>query len=245
MSEVKSFNCPKCGTALTQPAEERFCHACGLDLLAAAENRFSAPRKKNGSTAFMIPIVLIALIVMGCASSLAAVAPTPSSVPILPTETHAPSIPPATSTIPWTPAVTSTPISTQPPVATPTATSEPCYRWDQVTKEMTGQTVCVYGVITDFTQAPGAATRYKFSNEPDTFFLFGKNFEIFNTKTGKTVAPGTCIRVTATLRFNGGPYIDLGDLQGASSGPYTHQMNGIRIYDNASACDAPPMDTSG
>jgi len=110
---------------------------------------------------------------------------------------------------------------------------------------MLGQTVCVYGIITDFTQAPGAATRYKFSNKPNTFFLFGRDFEIFDPRTGKTIAPGTCVRVTATLRFNGAPYIDLGDLQGASSGPYTHEMNNLLIYDSASACEAPPTDTSG
>ena len=110
---------------------------------------------------------------------------------------------------------------------------------------MTGQTVCVYGVITDFIQAPGATTRYKFSNQPNTFYLFGKNFEIFATKTGKTVAPGTCIKITAPLRFNGAPYMDLADLQGASSGPYTHVMNNLLIYDSASSCAAPPTDTSG
>jgi len=186
--------------------------------------------KDISSAAFVIAIVLIALVVTGCAPSEATVPPTPSSVPALPTQTL----------IPASPTATSTSIPTQLPVDTPTATSEPCYRWDQVTKEMTGQTVCVYGVITDFIQTYGAATRYRFSSKPNTFFLFGKNFEVFDPKTGKTIAPGTCVMVTATLRFNGAPYIDLGDLEGASSGPTTHEMNNFTFFDDAAACSGPP-----
>jgi len=240
MSQAKSFKCPKCGTARTQSVDERLCRVCGLDLLAAEKLNsvmvFSTPRKKNGPIAFMLAMTVIAVVMAGCSKLSVKTSPAPSSVPILPTVTH----------VPWTPTASATPIPTQPVVASvPSSTSQPCYRWDQVTKEMVGQTVCMYGVITDFIQARGAATRYRFSSKPNTFFLFSKDFEIFDPRTGKTIAPGTCVKVTATLRFNGAPYMDLDDLQGASTGPTTHEMNNMLFYDNASRCGTPPTDTSG
>jgi hypothetical protein len=249
MSDAKSLNCPNCGTPLTQPADERFCRACGLDLLTAAEKLNSvmvpsAPKKKNGSAAFMITITVIALVMAGCSKLFVKTSPASSNIPILPTQTHAQWTPPITSTIPWTPPASSTPIPTQPLSDTPTATSQPCYRWDQVTKEMTGQTVCMYGIITDFIQAPGAATRYRFSSKPNTFFLFSKDTEILDPRTGKTLAPGACIQATAPIHFNGAPYIDLGDLVGPHINAVYTKMNSIFFYDSPARCQVPSSGTT-
>jgi len=230
--------CPKCGTTLTQSADERFCRSCGLDLLSAAEKLkrvvvLSAPKKKDGSTTFIVTITVIAVIVVGLTLLLIPRANNPAilSTPTFATQT--PDLP-----TPFYPTATHQPI-------VQTTSMPPCYRWDQITKDMYGKTVCVYGVITDFIQAQGAMTRYRFSSKLNTFFLFSKDSEIIDPKTGKTLAPGTCIRATAPIHFNGAPYIDIGDLVGAPTGPRSTELHNIYFYEKASDCNSFSVDMPG
>jgi predicted nucleic acid-binding Zn ribbon protein len=82
-----------------------------------------------------------------------------------------------------------------------------CIRWDYVTVRMDGQTECVYGLLKNLNR-----TRYEFSDAPNTFFLYSK-YEIADPDNGKTLAPGSCVRVTATIHVQQNvPYINVDEL---------------------------------
>ena len=76
---------------------------------------------------------------------------------------------------------------------------------------MAGQTVCVYGTIVDITTARETNTRYKFSDQPNTFFMFSDIYFI-HLDTGKNVVVGDCISDTEEIKvYDGIPYIDVGE----------------------------------
>ena len=90
------------------------------------------------------------------------------------------------------PAASNTPHPTDPPP--PTATAEPptlppptevpsCYKWDQVTLEMAGEVVCVYGVA--FSQE--GQSRIDFSPEKNSFFLIDGTYYYPNLSEGACV----------------------------------------------------------
>ena len=121
--------------------------------------------------------------------------------------TQAPSAPEATAS----PAATE--VASQPtdvPVPTITSTPDPCLHWNEVTAAMKGQKVCVRSVITGFIQTRQVGTRYEFSKEPNTFFIFSAKWEVLDPNTGKTIAPDTCVEITDVVRVQAGvPYFDI------------------------------------
>jgi len=98
---------------------------------------------------------------------------------------------------------------------------------------MDGELVCVRGLITAFTQSRQVGTRYSFSDEPNSFFMFSNLWEITNSSTGKTVGVGTCVEVTGIIELQGGiPFMHIDDLiTGAGD-----TVGGFLIYDDPGAC---------
>ena len=57
-----------------------------------------------------------------------------------------------------------------------------------------------------------SGTRYKFSDQPNTFFLYSE-YEIYNPADGKTLAPGTCVKITSIIHNQQDvPYMDVDEL---------------------------------
>ena len=99
--------------------------------------------------------------------------------------------------------------ATSRPVPAVTATAA-CYRWDEVTANMSGQFVCMYGIIRDISYSRKIATRYQFSSQPNTFFLYSTHYQYYVPSTGKYLSPGTCITITGKVQtIQGAPYIDI------------------------------------
>jgi hypothetical protein len=116
-------------------------------------------------------------------------------------------------------------------IPAPTDTPDPCVHWDEVTADMQGQKVCVRGLITGFSQGRSVGTRYEFSDKPSTFFVFSAKWEVTDPSTGKTIAPGTCVEITDTVRNQGGvPYFDI-DQSIAGN-----QFTGFVFYKDGSVC---------
>ncbi|MFH1186230.1 MAG: hypothetical protein V1755_14525 [Chloroflexota bacterium] len=115
----------------------------------------------------------------------------------------------------------------------PTATSDPCIPWDQVTVAMKGEVACMRGVITKFSSSGQASTRYSFSDKSGTFFLFSAKYEITNPNTGKTIAPGTCVEVTGPVDVQSDtPYINLDKIIDNVG----DEVQGFLFYDDPAAC---------
>lgn len=113
---------------------------------------------------------------------------------------------------------TSTPAPTRKPSA-PTTTpvtqvvSNPtpsCLKWNQVTAEMEGKTVCVYGVVTDHVENFEAQ---------QTFFYFGGRDKFFFTTLGHwDFTEDSCISTTGKIQLNTykTPYIKIDQLTDCS-----------------------------
>ena len=89
------------------------------------------------------------------------------------------------------PAASNTPHPTDPPKPTettaptvPPPTQEPsCYKWDQITLDMAGEVVCVYGVATSHQ----GKSRIDFSPEKNSFFLIDATYYYPNLSEGVCV----------------------------------------------------------
>ncbi len=90
------------------------------------------------------------------------------------------------------PAASNTPRPTDPPKPTNTSVppTEPppppepsCYKWDQITLDMAGEVVCVYGVATSHQ----GQSRIDFSPEKNSFFLIDATYYYPN------LAEGVCV----------------------------------------------------
>lgn len=110
-----------------------------------------------------------------------------------------------------TPDLTSLPTSKPRPTAIATvrvvASSTPsCLKWDEVTPQMTGKEVCVYGVVANIKQNYEAA---------QTFFYFGSSNQFFLTSLYlfDNSYEGTCTTVTGKIELNSynTPYIKIED----------------------------------
>ena len=131
------------------------------------------------------------------------------------------------------PAPTLTPRPTS--IASPTPTPDPCVSWEEVEASMTGQVVCVRGLITDLKQSRQVGTRYQFSTKSGTFVLYSAYLEIINPSTGKTIGPGTCVEVTGKLEMQSGvPFINIDKLTGQSAG---EEIQGFSFYNDPGACE--------
>ena len=84
---------------------------------------------------------------------------------------------------------------------------------------MKGQEICVRGIVTRLIQTRQVGSRYPFSDQRGTFFLYSKYWEIYNAETGKTVGPGTCVEVTGKIQIQSDvPFINIDTLAGSTSG---------------------------
>jgi hypothetical protein len=103
-----------------------------------------------------------------------------------------PSAPPSEEPQEPQPAASNTPRPTDPPK--PTSTTAPtvpppppddplCYKWDQITLDMAGEEVCVYGVA----YSHQGKSRIDFSPEKNSFFLIDANYYYPN------LAEGVCV----------------------------------------------------
>ncbi len=216
MNETLKFkNCPNCKKLLSQDDYPRFCPSCGQDLIAAAKDLESilaripptvAISKQSFPWYWLVPIGLIVFVAVIALASNQNTA-SDFTLPVYgSTLTPAPvftSVPRATQTSFFARLVNGTLEAYHPG----DSLSSPCIRWNQVTVGMNGQTVCVYGIIKSLN-----GTRYKFSDSPNTFFLYSV-YEIQSTVTGKTLAPGECVRLTDTIRIEQDvPYMNVDDL---------------------------------
>ncbi len=140
------------------------------------------------------------------------------------------------------PTSTPVPTSTTVPTATarptakprPTATTDPCISWEKVTADMKGQKACVRGVITELKQSRQVGTRYQFSKQSGTFFLYSAYWEIYNPATGKTIGPGTCVEIIGPVEVQSGvPFINIDKLAGSTPG---EEIGGFRFYNDPAAC---------
>jgi hypothetical protein len=98
---------------------------------------------------------------------------------------------------------------------------------------MKGQAVCVRGIVTEFIQTRHVGSRYQFSKQSGTFFLYSTRWEITSTQTGKTLGPGTCVQVTGTIEVQSGiPYINLDRIVGKVG----EEIEGFFSYDDPGVC---------
>lgn len=92
------------------------------------------------------------------------------------------------------------------PAATPTESArEACLRWDEVTLEVNGQDVCVFGVVQSVHSVQGGWTRITFTDKPNQFFMhsFGYAFE--------GLAAGSCVAAYGKVEFGKStPSMDVG-----------------------------------
>lgn len=103
------------------------------------------------------------------------------------------------------------------PTLTPRATASSaipasCIHWSQVTPQMAGRTLCVYGAVHSLYATDEASTRIKFTDQPNTFFIFSAPYTFTDERTGAPLSVGDCIQVTSPVKlFNNIPYMDIGE----------------------------------
>jgi hypothetical protein len=106
--------------------------------------------------------------------------PTPS-VPTSPPTSNTEQLPVASN---MPPSINSPePVNTPEPKPTDTSKTPSCYRWDEITLEMAGETVCVYGTA----YSHQGQSRIDFSPEKNTFFLIDPVYYYPNLSTGTCV----------------------------------------------------------
>jgi hypothetical protein len=89
-------------------------------------------------------------------------------------------------------------------------TDNSCIPWSEVTAQMAGKTVCVYGTIYQITSSRETYSRYEFTAKPNSFFMFTDGY-FYHPDTGKNVVAGDCIVDTEKVQtIEGIPYIDVG-----------------------------------
>jgi len=110
-------------------------------------------------------------------------------------------------------APTNTPIPTRAPTKTPTqlpANVAGCVNWTQVTKEMEGETVCVYGTIARIDSTEQWATRIDYSLEANNFFAFSATRMYSHPETQEPYRAGSCVMIEGEIELYGEiPYINL------------------------------------
>ncbi len=109
----------------------------------------------------------------------------------------------------FTPTTTPMPTRTKPTATNVNAVSTPtakCIEWNEVTRDMKGREICVYGIL----------DRFMFNDEIWTsFFYFGRTDQFFVTSPYKwvSVQKGDCFSVTGKVRVNNidTPFIQIED----------------------------------
>jgi hypothetical protein len=104
-----------------------------------------------------------------------------------------------------TPTQIQSPTRTPCPVV-PTATHEPCFRWDHITPSMKGQEVCVHGIVLDHKE--------NYVNQLTNFY-FGttEQFFLVSNYRWSTSQKGECLTATGIVQLNTykTPYIKIED----------------------------------
>jgi hypothetical protein len=114
------------------------------------------------------------------------------------------------NSIPTLFAATATP--TQRPTRTPlppkeVSTKETCHRWDEITPFMDGKDICVYGTVQAIYPTDETWTRIRFTNQPNSFFMFSQLFIFPDLKAGD------CIKANGKVQlYESIPYIESDDL---------------------------------
>jgi hypothetical protein len=137
-------------------------------------------KSKHVSTKILPATIAVLLVTLACGLVTGSGSPeAPSSVPeVTATTMVEPTVAPSNTPLPTrTPRPTSTTSSTNTP--------EPpsCYKWDQITLDMAGEVVCVYGVA--FSHQ--GQSRIDFSPEKNSFFLIDTVYYYPN------LAEGSCV----------------------------------------------------
>jgi len=93
----------------------------------------------------------------------------------------------------------SRPTSTPRPHATSTSSSSNqgsnCYHWSQISKNMEGRKVCVYGNVYSISQSGSTSTRIEFSSKPNTFFVYSVNYIFPDLRGGDCIAADAVVQV--------------------------------------------------
>lgn len=137
-------------------------------------------KSKYAITKVLLPT--IALLVATLACSLVTGTGVPEAPASLPDSTATTRVEP-TATPSNPPPATDTPMPTSTTGPTDTPPPPSCYKWDQITLEMAGEVVCVYGVA--FSHQ--GKRRIDFSPEKNSFFLIDSVYYYPN------LAEGSCV----------------------------------------------------
>ena len=87
-----------------------------------------------------------------------------------------------------------------------------CLPWSQVTPSMEGQQKCIYGNVVSVYSTNETWTRIKFTEAPNTFFIYSTLYTYTDEITNAPLTSGDCIQVTHTVKLYGKiPYMDIGD----------------------------------
>lgn len=141
------------------------------------------------------------LLLLACSlfSSPTSEPPPPTAPPPVETQPVA-TEPPPSPTKP--PTDTPMPVETEPP----TQETPSCYKWDQITLDMAGETVCVYGVA----YSHAGQSRIDFSPEKNSFFLIDPTYYYPNLEAGVCVVAEEKVEIfdhkIPFMTLNGGLY---------------------------------------
>jgi hypothetical protein len=79
-----------------------------------------------------------------------------------------------------------------------------CFHWSQVNVSMEGRKVCVYGIVHSLYATDEAWTRIRFTDKPNSFFMYDPNFIYPN------IRPGWCVLVSGMVeQIQNIPYIKI------------------------------------
>ncbi len=153
---------------------------------------------------------------------------------------------------------TPTPIRTPDPtptkVLTPTVTPNPCLLWSQVTPDLSGQTVCVRGIIQGIQivdlegkiEINGVLhknyqVRWEFSPYRKGFFTLSV-FSGWHPETGKGIAIGDCVALTSEIKVlpDGRPYIYWGTkstFKSSSGNDYYFEHPELQVFEDTAFCE--------
>ncbi|MEN8242780.1 MAG: hypothetical protein ABFS17_12720 [Chloroflexota bacterium] len=160
------------------------------------KRKLEIKRSSQRTALLFVLVAIIAIGLVGCEGGLFA---EPTATPLPPTETP---IPPTETPVP-TATKTERPTMTPKPTATEileTATPDyrsECIPYTMVTKELAGETICVYGEIVKWTSGGGYAAVIRFEDVPDAFLVRSVRYY------WGSIEVGDCIMIFGELHWNG------------------------------------------
>jgi len=70
-----------------------------------------------------------------------------------------------------------------------------CYHWSEITRNMEGRRVCVYGDVYSISSSGRTSTRLEFTYRPNTFFVYSVNYKFPTLSRGDCVVAEDVIQV--------------------------------------------------